>query len=114
MYDLKEVQPHRDKMYIAQRDYIIYGYRSHPNMNWCLCSSTLFMIHCETFNVWTHLLSAIYFAWQLVLVAMSFGQKQDLTSGNLFVHLATEENKIIQFIAGSSILFTMTASAFYH
>ena len=68
IYDLKELKPVMKQMYFSKREFIRYGYRAHPNMTFGMCTKTLVMCHCETGNVWSHLLSAIYFIYQLVLV----------------------------------------------
>ena len=68
IYDLKELKPVMKQMYFSKREFIRYGYRAHPNMTFGMCTKTLVMCHCETGNVWSHLLSAVYFIYQLVLV----------------------------------------------
>jgi len=68
IYDLKELNAIPTKMFFAKRDHIRYGYRANPNMTICKCSKTLFMTHCETGNVWTHLLSGLYFCYHLALL----------------------------------------------
>jgi adiponectin receptor len=105
IYDLKELKPLMKQMYFSKREFIRYGYRAHPNMTWGMCSKTLFMCHCETGNVWTHLLSAFYFMYQLMLLINKQG---------VYSEFETEESRIIQIIGCASIVFTMTASSFYH
>ena len=47
----------------AKKDYIIYGYRSKKNIGECLFS--IFKIHNETINIWSHLISLITFIYIL-------------------------------------------------
>ena len=105
IYDLKELKPVMSHMYFSKREFIRYGYRAHPNMTFDMCSKTLLMCHCETGNVWSHLLSAIYFIYQLVLIIKGTGP---------YSEFGTEESRILQIIGCSAIIFTMTASSIYH
>lgn len=68
IYSLKELEPFKDKIYYYLREHIIWGYRAHPKMTWSKCSSTVCMVHCETFNIWTHLLASLYFIYQLIVL----------------------------------------------
>ena len=63
IYNLEELKDYKDQIYYYYREYIQYGYRAHPKMTWSKCTSTLCMVHCETFNVWTHLAATIYFGY---------------------------------------------------
>ena len=47
----------------TKKDYIIYGYRSKKNIGECLFS--IFKIHNETINIWSHLISLITFIYIL-------------------------------------------------
>lgn len=47
----------------TKRDYIIYGYRSKKSINECIFS--IFKIHNETINIWSHLISLITFLYIL-------------------------------------------------
>lgn len=105
IYDLKELKPLMKKMYYSRREFIRYGYRAHPNMTWGMCTSTLVKCHCETGNIWTHLLSAFYFVIQMALLVNKVGP---------YDQFATEESRIVQIIGCFSIIVTMTASSFYH
>ena len=79
IYDLKELKPLLKYLYYSHRDFVRYGYRAHPEMTWTLCSKTLFMCHCETGNVWTHLLSALYFIFELVRILIGCEPYDKLT-----------------------------------
>ena len=46
--------------FLASNDYIIRGYRINFNTFWRL-NKSLFQIHNETMNIWTHLLGAVFF-----------------------------------------------------
>ena len=66
VYDLEEVE-YLD-LYTQKRDYIRFGYRAHPAMTVKLSLKTMFMCHCETGNIWTHGLPAIYFIMHLLML----------------------------------------------
>lgn len=68
IYDLKELRPLKKLLYFSKREFVRYGYRANPEMSIKLCAKTLFMCHCETGNVWSHLLSALYFIYQLLKI----------------------------------------------
>ncbi len=50
---------HEIPVYFQFNKYIKTGYRKHLSFSWCLRS--LFKVHNETGNVWTHLLSFVFF-----------------------------------------------------
>jgi len=66
IYDLDELE-HQDIYYYARR-YINFGIRANRSMNMKMCSKSIFMCHCETSNIWTHLLTTIYFVYHLTLM----------------------------------------------
>ena len=61
IYDLKDLKKLKNKLYFVKYDFIKYGYRAHPKMTWGMCSKTMFMCHCETSNIYSHFLPALYF-----------------------------------------------------
>jgi len=72
IYDLEDLKPILKQIYFCHRDYIKFGYRANPNMTIGMCTKSLFMCHCETGSVWTHLLSGVYFIYHLILLIHSF------------------------------------------
>jgi len=48
-------------MFCVLAPFISEGYRACPCMTVNKATSTLFMIHNETLNIWTHLLPAVYY-----------------------------------------------------
>ena len=88
VFDLKELNHMHDPPYFLYREYIAYGYRAHPNMNAMMCTKSMFTCHCETTNIWTHLLPALYFLAQLILaynpsLSETYNVLQNPTSHNL-------------------------------
>lgn len=47
---------------------IIHGYRP-DDCSWSECWGSLFSANNETFNVWSHLIAAVYFVWRTVRLA---------------------------------------------
>ena len=72
IYDLKELKPLQKLMFFYKRDYIKYGYRANPDMTVTKCTKSIFMCHCETGNIWTHMGAALYFAIQLILIIVRY------------------------------------------
>ena len=68
IYDLQELKPIAKKVYFYEREFINYGYRANPDMTLAKCTKTIVMCHCETGNIWSHLIAAIYFMFQLMLL----------------------------------------------
>jgi len=61
IYDLVELKDMN--LYYYVRRYINFGIRAHAKMDMKMCSKSIFMCHCETANIWTHLLTTIYFLY---------------------------------------------------
>ena len=61
IYKKSELKLLKDKLHYAKRKYIKYGYRANPNMTLGKATKTVVMCHCETMNIWTHLITALYF-----------------------------------------------------
>ena len=40
--------------------FLRFGYRYHPEMDFCMCTKSLFQLHNQTMNVYTHMIPAIY------------------------------------------------------
>ncbi|CCW63324.1 unnamed protein product [Phytomonas sp. EM1] len=56
-------------LYLRDNEYIITGYRSYYNTKMCLLS--MFRLHNETFNIWTHLAGALIFVVLIVYLFWS-------------------------------------------
>jgi len=54
--------------YYSERKYINFGYRASNEMTMNKCTRSVFMMHCETTNIWTHLLATLYFITLLILI----------------------------------------------
>lgn len=65
IYDLQELHdmPVRVRPFFSQRQFVHFGYRAHVNMTFCRCTSTILNLHCETGSIWSHLASAVYWAF---------------------------------------------------
>lgn len=84
-------------------------------MTYSMCSKTLIKCHCETGNIWSHLLSALYFMYHLILLLnVKTSSEQKESSHNPYSKFKTNDSKITQIIGCLAIIFTMTASSFYH
>ena len=57
---LNEITKYKN-FYIALHPFIIYGYRIHHNFFDCLKS--IFKIHNETLNIWTHLIGTLFYVY---------------------------------------------------
>ena len=79
-------------------EYIITGYRK-PDNNIKNCLTSMFHIHNETFNIWSHLLGGIIF---LILIGITFLENLNIT------------NKLILTGYCLFIMFALFASASYH
>lgn len=64
---------------LADNHYILEGYRA-PR-SWKECVLSLFQLHNETINVWSHLVGAIVFIFLIVELAISLGFGQVRTQG---------------------------------
>jgi predicted membrane channel-forming protein YqfA (hemolysin III family) len=53
--------------------YVIHGYRINYNTNW-LALRSLFQLHNETGNVWTHLIGVLMFVWFTIYVYLYLEQ----------------------------------------
>lgn len=63
-----DLKPLNKRLFYAKRKYVKFGYRANPDMTIGLATKTVLMCHCETLNIWTHFLPALYFTAQLVLI----------------------------------------------
>lgn len=85
--------------FIALHPFIFYGYRIHHNTKNCLIS--VFKIHNETLNIWTHLIATIFY------IALPFFYYNNEKVFEFFKH------KIISFYL-ISIIICYLFSSFYH
>ena len=85
--------------------HIKYGYRTCEHMTTGKCVRSLFMVHNETFNVWTHLISGIYYLYQLYLI---------ITASGMYKEIKQRSNLWIQALACLACIFCMLSSSTYH
>jgi len=69
------------------------------------CTKSLFMLHNETFNVWSHLVCGMYYLYQLAQIALYVGPYRDLIM---------RESLLIQTFACLACIFCMLSSSVYH
>eukprot|EP00347_Sterkiella_histriomuscorum_P002369 403368420 len=74
-------------------------------MSVCKCTQSLFMIHNETFNVWSHLLAGLYFIHQAYLVWNEQGVYQDIKD---------RQHHYVLIAGLLSCIFSMMTSSVYH
>jgi len=70
-----------------------------------LCFKTLFTIHNETMNIYSHLLPGLYFLAQLPLIA---------TRSHVYSVFDSTQSLVLMAIQASVIVFCMLASSIYH
>ena len=85
--------------------FINIGYRAHPRMGLCKCSSTALMMHNETMNFWTHAIPTIYFLAHIYL---------SLTGNGIYGQIKSQNNLYIMALGGLVSMFAMFTSALYH
>ena len=57
-----EEDPELADYFWADRSSINFGFRASPDMTTDKAAVSIFMPHCETTNIWTHIIALIYFA----------------------------------------------------
>ena len=82
-----------------------FGYRYHPAMDACMCTKSLFQLHNQTMNIYTHLLPAVYFAIQLWQIIRGTGDYADFTLLSV---------RLTQLLAAISVFWCMVSSSIYH
>jgi len=107
VYDLYELKRMPKELFYCRRKYIRFGYISNPNMTLGKCTSTLLMCHCESGNIWTHLIPGLYFIAHLVMA--SFPKSFDLYSD-----FKDQQTLNLLRIGCFSIIFCLIASSMYH
>jgi len=70
VHSLRAVKKLKDAFYVRKK-YIKHGYRAHPHMTFEKCTKSIFMLHNETFNIWSHLLCAFFYLYQLLLLSVN-------------------------------------------
>lgn len=95
-------------MYINIRPFVRYGIRAHPEMDFVKCTKTLTMCHCETANIWTHLIGALYFAYHIYIL-------RDPSNSETYKVLASHDSLILllQLLAACP-LTCFVLSTLYH
>ena len=67
IHSLRSVKTLKDVFYVRKK-YIKHGYRAHKVMTYGKLTKSLFMLHNETFNIWSHLLCGLYYLYNLFLI----------------------------------------------
>lgn len=67
IHPLRTVKTLKDVFYVRKK-FIKHGYRAHPSMTYTKCTLSLFMLHNETVNVWSHLLCGLYYLYNMYLI----------------------------------------------
>jgi len=93
------------KLFFIPKLFITEGYRANENFTFCKCSKTLFMVHNETANIWSHLLPGFYFCVELILCA---------TKQSVYREMQHWESRVGSALGSLSIMFCMFASTSYH
>ena len=109
IYDLDELEK-KETMgepvpYYYMRRYIHFGYRASFNMTMRKATASIFMMHCETSNIWTHLLATIYFIVNLCMILAAAGEWAEQTSA---------QSKVLSVVSCSSVILCMTISSAFH
>ena len=82
-----ETAPELADLYWTDRKYINFGFRAAPEMTMGRCFGSVGEMHCETTNIWTHLLGMIYFMVLLGFMLVPPSNQKD--SRNPFKHYRT-------------------------
>jgi predicted membrane channel-forming protein YqfA (hemolysin III family) len=107
-----EGDPKLVDLYWVDRKFINFGFRAHPEMRTGMCVASLFKQHCETTNIWSHILAFIYFC---VLFCLMLARPDgDPDSQNPFKAYKTTTSAWLSRIGCISIILCMGVSAFYH
>ena len=77
-----------------------------------MCMASLFKQHCETTNIWSHVLALVYFAILFCLMLVKPESNPD--SKNPFKAYSTSTSAWLSRIGCISIMLCMGVSAFYH
>ena len=87
-----------------------------------MCSKTMFMCHCETTNIYSHFIPALYFLFQFLqtLQALSYFQspepklKFDNIFNNPYKQLRNKESFYLLLIGSGTIVLTFLSSTIFH
>ena len=60
-YSLRELKALKGRLFFVPKKFVEEGFRAHPNMTTYKCFKSLFYLHNESTNIWSHLLPALYF-----------------------------------------------------
>ena len=84
VYTLKELKRIK-KLFFVEKEHIEVGYRAHENMTAKMCCRSVCQVHNETFNIWSHMLPAVYIIYQLVLLCLGSGCYSEFKTTQSFV-----------------------------
>ena len=104
IHPLRTVKTLKDVFYVRKK-FIKHGYRAHHEMTYKKCTLSLFMLHNETVNVWSHLLCGLYYLYNMYLIIQNEGYYKELHEMS---------SKVIQMFACISCIFCMISSSIYH
>lgn len=114
IFDRKELEEESElaHLYWVDRKYINFGFRAHPKMEMSMCMKSMFKGHCETTNIWSHIIALVYFG--VLFGLMLVDQENNPDSRNPFKAYSTYTSSVLSRIGCASIMLCMGVSAFYH
>lgn len=56
---------------LTENPYILSGFREYTELSFMACSKSTFHLHNDTLNIWTHLVGAFFFVWEIYTIATS-------------------------------------------
>jgi len=74
-------------------------------MTLCLCTKSLWYMHNETLNTWTHLICGLYYIYQLILLAHNRAPYNELSA---------DSSRVIQAATCVGCIACMLSSSVYH
>ncbi|KAG2378789.1 hypothetical protein C9374_007937 [Naegleria lovaniensis] len=94
--------------------YLVSGYRKLPIQSIKKCIYSIFTLHNETLNIWTHLLPAFYFSYLIVYCtwqAYEFGKDRADIFISLFYYTSAA---LIYYLSAFYHVFRMNSESAYH
>ncbi|KYQ96643.1 putative basic-leucine zipper transcription factor [Tieghemostelium lacteum] len=99
-----------------ENPYIQSGFREHTNGSFWNCTKSIFQLHNDTFNIWTHLLGALYYLCFIInwLLLENTDTNNNINNNNNTSSNNSTLPKIYLFYYLLSCFFCFTASTIYH
>jgi adiponectin receptor len=72
-------------LFIAVHPFILTGYRIHHNLQECITS--IFKLHNETFNIWSHMIACLSFVIIFILIITDTELKSRNSNGVIFLYI---------------------------